>query len=97
MAREGDREDDEGDITWTFFGFETLARGRPVQEWYDALPGEARDEAQDTIVYLQKLPLRLWALPEYEPLGEGLSEIRFKVNSLNLIYRIYGSFGPKGQ
>jgi len=68
--------------------------GRPVQTWFDALLPEERDEALDSIGYLQKLPLRLWGKPEYAPLGGGLSEIRFKVNVLNEVMRIYGFFWP---
>jgi hypothetical protein len=81
-------------VVWKFFGYETAAGGRLVQEWFDGLLAEEKDEARDTLGYLQTLPLRLWSLPEYEPLGDGLSEIRFKVNSLKIIYRIYGFFWP---
>jgi hypothetical protein len=82
------------EVIWAFFGYETPAGGRLVQEWFDDLLPEEKDEALDTIGYLQKLPLSLWAKPEYEPLGEGLSELRFKVNVLKKIYRIYGFFWP---
>jgi hypothetical protein len=82
------------EVVWAFFGYETLAGGRPVQDWFDALLPEEKDEALDTLGYLQHLPLRLWSEPEYAPLGRGLSEIRFKVNSLNETIRIYGFFWP---
>jgi hypothetical protein len=83
------------EVTWAFYGYETPAGGRLVQQWFDALlPGE-RDEALDSIGYLQALPLRLWGKPEYSPLGGGLSEIRFKVSSLNETIRIYGFFWPR--
>ncbi len=83
-------------IVWRFYGYETPAKGRPVQEWFDGLSDEERDEALDTLSYLQVLPLKSWGKPEYELLGDGLSEIRFKVSSLNKTYRIYGFFWPTG-
>jgi hypothetical protein len=46
--------------------------------------------------YLQPLPLRLWSKPEFEHLGDGLSEVRVRVNSLNKTLRIYGCFWPEG-
>lgn len=82
------------EVVWQFFGYETPAGGRVVQEWFDALLPEEKDEVLDTLGYLKALPLRLWIRPEYSPLGEGLSEIRFKVNSLNETLRIYGFFWP---
>ena len=81
---------------WTLYGYCTPAGGRSVQEWFDGLLEEERDEAKDTLVYLQGVPLTQWAKPEYYPLGDGLSEVRFKVNELNRIYRIYSCFWPKG-
>lgn len=83
-------------VRWRFYGYETPAKGRPVQEWFEALLQEEKDEALDTLGYLQVLPLKSWGKPEYEPLGDGLSEIRFKVSSLNRTYRIYGFFWPAG-
>ena len=86
------------DISWVFHGYVTPAGGRDVQDWFDSvLNEEERDEAKDTIGYLRILPLHLWMKPEYSQLGEGLSELRFKVNSLNRIYRVYGFFWPKGR
>lgn len=82
------------EVVWQFFGYETPAGGHIVQEWFDALLPEEKEEALDTLGYLQTLPLHLWSKPEYEPLGDGLSEIRFKVNSLNEVVRIYGFFWP---
>jgi len=84
-------------ICWAFYGYQTPSGGKEVQEWFNALLEEEQDEARDRIGYLQSQPLRLWAKPEYFPLGDGLSEIRFKVNSLNREYRIYGCFWPKGK
>lgn len=85
------------DISWTFYGFCTQADGRGVQEWFDSLADEARDEARDTLAYLQHLPLPDWGYPRFEHLGDGLSEVRFKVNPLKLWFRIYGIFWPKGE
>ena len=87
-----------GDIFWVFHGYVTPAGTREVQDWFDSvLHEEERDEAKDTIGYLQILPLHQWKKPEYSLLGEGLSELRFKVNSLNRTYRVYGFFWPKGR
>jgi hypothetical protein len=84
-------------VFWTFYGYLTPAGGKEVQEWFDALLEEEQDEARDTIAYLQSQPVQLWVKPDHFPLGDGLSEIRFKVNSLNREYRIYGFFWPKGK
>ena len=84
-------------ISWAFYGYCTLAGGEEVQEWFDGLLEEEQDEARDVLVYLRSQPVNLWSKPEYFPLGDGLSEIRFKVNSLNRVYRIYGFFWPKGE
>lgn len=83
------------EVLWSFYGYETPARGRIVQDWFDALLSEEKDEVIDTLGYLQRLPLRLWGEPEFKPLGGGLSEIRFKVSCLNEIVRIYGFFWPE--
>jgi len=85
------------EIAWTFYGYQTPAGGKEVQEWFDGLLVEERDEGIDTLVYLQALPVKLWGKPEYGQLGDGLSEIRFKVNALNRVYRIYGCFWPGGR
>ena len=86
-----------GEVRWTFYGYRTPSGACDVQEWFDGLTGEERDEASDTILYLRVLPLESWGRPPYALLGGGLSEIRFKVNSLNRTYRIYGFFWPGGQ
>jgi hypothetical protein len=80
-------------IVWAFYGYETPAGGRDVQDWFDGLPNEARDEALDTLGYLQVLPVRLWGLPHFEVFDADISEIRFRVGALNRWYRIYGTFG----
>jgi hypothetical protein len=88
---------DENAISWRFYGYATKAEGRIIQEWFDGLSEEERDEALDTIGYLQHLRLDQWKYPRFEHLGDGLSEIRFKVASLNLTIRIYGIFWPIGE
>src|SRR5258708_2446563 len=85
------------EICWAFYGDVTPAGGREVQEWFDALTDPEKDEVRDVVGYLQVLPLRLWDKPEYERLGDGLSEIRLKVNLLNKTYRTYGCFWPGGE
>ena len=84
-------------VSWTFYGYQTPAGGKEVQEWFNGLLEEEKDEAGDTIGYLQKLPVDQWGKPKFAPLGDGLSEIRFKVNTVNKFVRIYGCFWPKGR
>jgi hypothetical protein len=84
-------------LTWRFFGYKTEADGEIVQEWFDALSDDERDEVVDVLGYLQHLQIDRWKYPHFEHLGAGLSEIRIKVSTLNLTIRIYGSFGPAGQ
>ena len=83
------------EVRWAFYGYESVSGGQLVQEWFDGLLDEEKDEALDTLGYLQALPLDLWAKPQFEALGDGLSEIRFKVNSVKKTYRIYGFFWPQ--
>ncbi|MGA2182007.1 MAG: hypothetical protein ABSH47_03185 [Bryobacteraceae bacterium] len=80
--------------SWTFYGFQTKANGRVVQEWFNALSDEEKDEVRDTLGYLQHLNLREWKYPKYEPLGDGISSFRFQPGVLNIWIRIYGSFWP---
>lgn len=82
-------------VRWSFHAFETPAEGRPVQDWFDALSEAEKDEIRDTVVYLQHLHPAGWKYPRFEPLGDGLSEIRIKVGSLNVWIRIYGFFWPQ--
>ena len=82
-------------VNWGFYGYVTPGGQRDVQDWFNDLAAEERDEALDVLGYLQPLPLCLWNKPEFEHLGDGLSEIRFKVNLLNKIYRLYGCFWPE--
>jgi hypothetical protein len=85
-------------VSWTFYGYKTPFGQPVVQEWFDGLKEEERDEAQDALAYLQKLPRVSWGKPRFEPLSDDISEVRFKVNILHLkgTYRIYGAFWPEG-
>jgi len=87
------------EISWTFYGYETPAGGKDVQDWFDGLRVEERDEATDVLVYLQALPRHQWFKPGFDLLDDDVSEIRFKVNALHVrkIYRIYGAFWPEKQ
>lgn len=82
------------EASWTFYGFRTGGGGRIVQAWFDDLSDAEKDEIRDTLGYLQQLHLSEWKYPRFEPLGNGLSEIRFKVGALNIWIRIYGMFWP---
>jgi hypothetical protein len=86
-------------VKWTFYGYVTPAGGRDVQEWFDGLPEEAQDEARDALAYLQQLALDQWGRPTFAPLGDGIGEVRFKVNVEHekRTYRIYGTFWPEGK
>ena len=90
---------------WDFFGFRSVAEGRPVQIWFNALPEDPdRYEITDLLDALQKVNDRPWSKEVFDPLegAGGISEIKIpnircerdgKVKSLT--YRIYGFFGPK--
>ena len=58
---------------WTFYGFVSAAQNRLVQDWFDGLSLEVRDELKDILAYLQKTSNSQWGKPEFAPLGEGLS------------------------
>jgi hypothetical protein len=80
---------------WRFFGFQWLNGHRAVQDWFDELPEDAKEEARDTFAYLQHLPLTLWKKPKFDLLkGAEVSEVRFDTETHT--YRIYGYYGPEG-
>jgi len=88
------------EVSWTFYGYQTPAEGRDVQDWFDGLEEEERDEIRDILGYLQKLTPAAWRdKPDFEPLGDEVSEIKIKVHVAHLkrIYRIYGAFWPEGK
>jgi hypothetical protein len=76
----------------SFAGYVTEARTRIIQEWYDALPDEERDEVQDTLNYLGETPITDWRRPEFDKVRDPLREIRCKANKKNHEIRIYGVF-----
>jgi hypothetical protein len=82
---------------WTFHAYCTPAGGRQVQEWFAGLDEDSKEAIIDTITYMQHLPITNWQRPSFKPLGDGLSEIRCKVNTLNHHVRIYGTFAPAGK
>jgi len=84
-----------GTWNWTFFGFETPASNRPVQDWFYGLPEDAQDDARDILGDMQHLPNHLWRRPEFDQLDNGISEIRFDGKAGT--FRFYGYFGPRGQ
>jgi Gp49-like protein DUF891 len=75
---------------WRFLGFETLKGNRPVQDWFDALDDEGRNELLDTLYYLRALPNHLWRRPKFDHLEGDISEIIGWTASDEL--RIYGYF-----
>jgi putative component of toxin-antitoxin plasmid stabilization module len=76
---------------WRFFGFETPAKNRPISDWINGLPDDARDELVDVLLHLQVRPNNEWPAEHFKPLEDGISEIRFKTAAHK--YRIYGCFG----
>jgi phage-related protein len=80
---------------WTFLGFETPARNRPVRDWIGALPEAARDELVDVLLQFQVRPNGQWAAEHFKPLEDGISEIRFRTATHR--YRVYGCFGGQQQ
>ena len=81
--------------TWEFYGFESRAEGRPVQDWFDNIPVEAQEEISDLVGHLRVRIASQWRKPEFDPLdGEGgISEIRptnIRSEEGCDTYRIYG-------
>jgi len=91
---------------WQFLGFESAAEGKPVQDWFNALPEDPEQyEIKDLLNLLQKTNDRLWPDAVFDALrgAKGISEIKipnikcFRDGKYKIItYRIYGFFGPKG-
>jgi hypothetical protein len=75
----------------TFVGFVSEAGGKLVQDWFDALSIEDRDEIRDTVNYLVATPITEWKRPEVDKVNHPLVEIRCKGQAGNAI-RIYGAF-----
>jgi len=65
-----------GPFDWSFFGYTTPAGNKLMQEWYDSLPVEARDEITDAISAVQANPKSSLGAAIVRQLGDGLSEFR---------------------
>lgn len=76
---------------WAFLGFETPAGNRPIRDWINALPDDARDELVDVLLQMQVRPNTEWPAEHFKPLEDGISEIRWQTATHK--YRIYGIFG----
>lgn len=81
---------------WRFFGYRSSAGNDRVQEWFDALDPEVRDEIRDSLLYYENVERHLWkrrGQQGFDELGgEGISEFRFKISGEWI--RIYGDYGP---
>ncbi len=65
-----------------------------LQEWFDDLPVEAREDISDAIGSIQAIPNHLWVRPLFDQLDDGLSEFRIDSGAVSRKFRIYGYFGP---
>jgi hypothetical protein len=84
---------------WKFYGFESLLEGRPVQEWFNNLPADHKDEIVYLLLQLQSATASKWRRPEFDPLkaAGGISEIIIRdIRDWAGVayYRMYGYFGP---
>jgi hypothetical protein len=77
---------------WSFAGYVTEAGKRIVQNWYDSLPHEEREELQDLLNYASDI--ELWKRPEFDKVSKPLHEFRVKANIANHEVRLYGVFDP---
>lgn len=64
-----------------------------MKEWISGLSLSAQDELESTLDFLAILPLDKWNKPQGSRMEDGLSEIRFRVDSVH--HRIYGMVWPK--
>jgi len=81
-----------------FYGIDVNGEGRIVQDWFNGLILEAREEILNLVLHLERLPMGLWRRPDFDPLeGEGgISELRpmsVRCAEGNIVYRIYGLRG----
>src|SRR5580658_4651072 len=81
-----------------FHGIDVRGEGRVVQEWFDGLMLEAREEILNLVLHLESLPMGLWRRPEFATLQgeEPLSELRpddVRCDEGIFFYRIYGLKG----
>jgi hypothetical protein len=83
-------------IKWQFWGYVTPAGNADVQDWFDDLLNDEKEDIQDQLAYLQVLPPHLWKGAEFKALGEDISEIRIARGTTKKLFRLYGTFWPKG-
>jgi hypothetical protein len=82
----------------SFYGIDVDSEGRVVEDWFNGLILEAREEILNLVLHLERLPMGLWRRPDFDPLeGEGgISELRprdVRCAEGNFVYRIYGLRG----
>jgi hypothetical protein len=95
-------EQENGELRWSFKGFESAREGQPLQEWIAQLKADLLQEhlyaIKDQLAEMQVMPRDDWGQPLFDELeGEGgISEIRIippiysDENAFH--YRIYGVF-----
>jgi hypothetical protein len=81
-----------------FHGIDVEGEGRVVQDWFNSLILDAREEFLNLALHLERLPMGLWRRPDFDPLeGEGgISELRpkdIRCDDGKITYRIYGLRG----
>lgn len=81
-----------------FLGIDVTGEGPVVQDWFNGLSLEAREEILNMVLHLERLPMGRWQRPDFSELkGEGgISELRPKdvrCAEGNFVYRIYGLKG----
>jgi hypothetical protein len=84
-----------------FHGIDVRSEGRVVQEWFNGLMLEAREEILNLVLHLERLPMGLWQRPDFATLQgeEPISELRPKDVRCEegiFFYRIYGLKGYSG-
>ena len=83
-------------VKWQFWGYVTPAGNAEVQDWFDDLVDQEKDDIRDQLAYLQVLPPHLWKGPEFKAFDSDISEIRIGKGATKKLFRIYGTFWPKG-
>ena len=80
---------------WWFADLLSESGRNPIQDWYEALPPEARAEFDTTLQYLANM--KEWRRPEFDWLHgkrfSGIGEIRFKAGRIQ--YRPLGCVGTE--
>lgn len=79
-----------GKAIWTFMEYVRGSGRGEITEWVKDLEDEPEAEFFDILRRLAVTPRDQWTRPEYSPLSEGISEIRFKGNKIQ--YRPLGFF-----